>query len=501
MHKSPIVSYILKARERDHSDKEIRKNLTAAGWPEDSIRDGMTEALTIQTELDAQALPVPSPTGNLRSLLDTELNAKNFSASKVLLYLGALIVILAGLTYVSINWTQWTPASRIAAIFVPMALSYILGIIVWKKPQLQIQSRAFVLIGGLLFPLFIAVTFRQLHLFASPESDNFFFTLCGATVVVYLLSSIITKMAIWAPLLQLATLSLFIYFLRLLGFTDTENDPVLYWLLFAFGAVSFFSAILHERQSQHLHGRYTAGTSFFVMALSLAMIFILGKSITAMLLLLFVGVMSIFVGGMLDRGRYKDYSLIPYLIGFCLLVGTLCMLPDAIVRRQSHPVPGKTMKTDRAGYTYRSYLTDDEYREVYKLQIGSGVLFALIAYFMKSKQATFPKFAVFVQLLRFISPIVVLGLILLLGLGAHHVVEEVLLLVVSLIFIFASIPGKVQQYLLIGTIFLIISIFSTGGEYFQNEVGWPITLFVAGLLSMGISIGMEKIRRSYGTRR
>ena len=49
----------------------------------------------------------------------------------------------------------------------------------------------------------------------------------------------------------------------------------------------------------------------------------------------------------------------------------------------------------------------------------------------------------------------------------------------------------------INRLFLIIYIFDIGGEYFQNQIGWPITLFVAGILSMGVGIGIEVIRRNY----
>ena len=74
-----------------------------------------------------------------------------------------------------------------------------------------------------------------------------------------------------------------------------------------------------------------------------------------------------------------------------------------------------------------------------------------------------------------------------------------MLLLASLGFIFGSIPKLTRQFLLIGTLFLVVYIFMIGGEYFQNEVGWPITLFVAGLISMGIGVAMERVRRKYFT--
>ena len=37
------------------------------------------------------------------------------------------------------------------------------------------------------------------------------------------------------------------------------------------------------------------------------------------------------------------------------------------------------------------------------------------------------------------------------------------------------------------------------GEYFKDDVGWPVILFVVGLMSMGISVFIEKIKRKHIT--
>ena len=83
--------------------------------------------------------------------------------------------------------------------------------------------------------------------------------------------------------------------------------------------------------------------------------------------------------------------------------------------------------------------------------------------------------------------------------GGKEPVYEPLLLFSSLGFIFGSIVNKSRQFLYLGTLFLIIYIFDIGAEYFESNVGWPITLFVAGLASMGIGFGIEKLRRKYFT--
>jgi membrane-associated protease RseP (regulator of RpoE activity) len=45
--------------------------------------------------------------------------------------------------------------------------------------------------------------------------------------------------------------------------------------------------------------------------------------------------------------------------------------------------------------------------------------------------------------------------------------------------------------------FLIVYIFDIGGEYFSDNVGWPITLLIAGVLSMGVGFVFEQLRKRY----
>lgn len=94
-------------------------------------------------------------------------------------------------------------------------------------------------------------------------------------------------------------------------------------------------------------------------------------------------------------------------------------------------------------------------------------------------------------------PVAILGGLFGLGLDGKKFVYETMLLLGSLGFIFFSIPIKSRTFLYVGTWFLIVYIFGIGGEYFQNQVGWSITLFIAGLLSMSIGFGMEKLRKQY----
>ena len=88
-----------------------------------------------------------------------------------------------------------------------------------------------------------------------------------------------------------------------------------------------------------------------------------------------------------------------------------------------------------------------------------------------------------------------------LGVGGHKPFYEVLYLVTSLAFIFGSIPRSTKIFLYGGAMGLTVFIFSTGFEYFEDKVGWPAVLAVAGGASMAIGLGMEKLRRDYFAKR
>ena len=42
----------------------------------------------------------------------------------------------------------------------------------------------------------------------------------------------------------------------------------------------------------------------------------------------------------------------------------------------------------------------------------------------------------------------------------------------------------------------MIYIFTIGWEYFEDDVGWPLTLFISGLISMFIGYGIERLKKN-----
>ena len=128
----------------------------------------------------------------------------------------------------------------------------------------------------------------------------------------------------------------------------------------------------------------------------------------------------------------------------------------------------------------------------------AGIVYMLLAWWlirlMRGGFVEFPRYRGF---FGFLGALGILGGIALLGSDGRYPLPETLLLVASLGLIFVSTWRKVHSFFWLGTLFLIIYIFGMAFEYFEDEVGWPMALFAAGLVSMLAGYFSERVRRRY----
>jgi len=86
---------------------------------------------------------------------------------------------------------------------------------------------------------------------------------------------------------------------------------------------------------------------------------------------------------------------------------------------------------------------------------------------------------------RFVIPGHVMTSLLVLGLNAESVAEarvfEWTLPAAACVFVFASIPRQMKNFLVSGLVFLAIGIYRLQQEVFPNRAWWPITLLLTGL--------------------
>jgi uncharacterized membrane protein len=130
--------------------------------------------------------------------------------------------------------------------------------------------------------------------------------------------------------------------------------------------------------------------------------------------------------------------------------------------------------------------------------ITVGLVFFMVSFTIDKFKDTWVKgFSGYSQIFNFLATFLILASILYQSLGGKKVDWETALLFTSLGFIFLSTAKASRSYLYLGTMFLIVYIFDIGGEYFSDNVGWPITLLIAGVLSMGVGFVFEQLRKRY----
>jgi hypothetical protein len=478
MINSQLVDYVQKSFEAGISVQQINEALLGQGWNAGDIGEAINKAQENISKKSATMLTPPAPPKKSEWNIDT----KSLSASQILTYLGGLIIVLAGLIYVGINWSYWGPAARIFAILAPMLICFIIGTRLWFSSDYKKQGIAFVFVGSLLFPLFLAITFKELQVFATPYDSGFNFAVWFITFVLYVGLSFIFSYPIWGILYQIVGLILYYYFWRVIGVQDYSENPITAWLFLIPGTLYLFLALAYEELKKNEEATSSFVLGMIVLFFSFFRIFAetFNNTLISWVLVL-IGLVYFGLGMWLEAKQIKRFCKGVYLIGAGLIFFAFLRLGFS----------GAILK-DFAG-------SDKSSQDIYGASVAIvGFIYLIIALLIEQlKKFNLTEGALYKEFFDLVGPFFVLGALFYLGLGGHKPIYETLLLIGSLGFIFTSIPRKSPQFLYIGTIFLIFYIFSIGGEYFYNDVGWPLTLFVAGLASMGIGVGIEKIRRSY----
>ena len=475
-----VLDYVQKSIKSGYLVEQISAALSEQGWSEAQINEAFVKAQQIADQ--KTQMPV-APLAPAKSEWDIEF--KSVSASQILLYLGGLVVVLAGIIYIGINWSQWGPAARIFAILVPMLVCYGVGVPMWFSNEHKKQGAVFVAVGSLLFPLFLSIAFKEMQIFAQPFNDNFNLTVSVLTFILYIASSFIFRFSIWAFLYQSSGLFIYYFFLKIIGVYGFFEKPTMAWLFLIPTTAYLFLSLWYDKKGQKEEGYYSYIIGGTVLVFSFLRLF--GETFSQNMeymawLLLALGVAYFLLGIFYEKNNFKQYSSIPYLVGAGIVFFSLLRLASNGTLLNEFTGTMNLYNQDVIGWSY----------------VIVGAMYLLFAYGIEKLESfqlkEAPKFKEF---FNFVGPFFVLGAIFFLGLNGEKPVYETLLLLASLGFIFGSIPKRARQFLLIGTLFLIIYIFSIGGEYFQNQAGWPVTLFIAGLASMGVGVAIEKVRRKY----
>ncbi|EKE13714.1 MAG: hypothetical protein ACD_12C00855G0003 [uncultured bacterium] len=476
-----INKYIKYSLEKGLTKNQIAEELIKAGWAEQLVNQAF-QKIDPENKLTAVS---PKPTSPPKKS-EWDINIKNISAAQILLFLGAIVMVIAAVIYIGIGWSSWGSAARITAILIPLVICLGIGIFQWNSGKYKKIAIVFLLTGSLLFPFFLSVTFKELEFFAKPYNDSFKLTVSLLTLALFLLFSRLYKFPIWSFLYLATGIFTYNFFFNALGINSFNRDTTLAWLFLVFGTAYFLLSLIYEKNGDEKAKLYSHILGAVIIIYSLFNIFvdtfIPSREYVALLLLL-LGAFYIILGTLFETMKKIFYVAVPYFIGFGLIFLSFFRLGvDGTLLKEFFSSTGKEATQNIIGWS----------------NLIVGFIYFFLAWLIKSlKNRNLNQAADYQRFFRLVGPFWILGSIFYLGLEGHKYIYETLLLLSSLGFVFGSLPKKSRQYLYLGTLFLIIYIFSIGSEYFQNKIGWPITLFVAGLISMIVGASIEMVRKKY----
>lgn len=484
---SELVEYVRKALESGLTIESITPALLGQGWSSEDVKQAASKAAEIMSGANNVPLPPKAPEKITQSSVAVQVH-KNVSAAQVLLYLGAIVMVLAAVIYVGITWMYWNSGARIFAIFAPTFITFVIGAYLWGKQDKEKTAMNFLGVSAVIFPFMLMVIFNELKLFEHIFSREFNLTVASVSLVFYCATALVFRNQAWSIFIHLALTFVVYMACVVLGVQDAFNAPIMAWIMLVLGAIYTFAATYYDKRSWNnaAHTAYTLGSILSLFALLGILLDGISRNPEgniSLWLSMLAGVAYFCLGVAYERKDLIKYCSSPYFMGTMAVFGSVAVLA----------IRGEFLK---------HFL--DVYSQSREIVGGSnffaGIIFMLVGLllsrikFFGLKEG--PKFSSFFDL---VGPIWMLISMFYLGLGGHYPIYETALLLLCLIFIFGSVPTASRHHLFLGTVFLIIYIFDIGGEYFQNQVGWPLTLFGAGLISMGVGAAIEKMRRTFFT--
>ncbi|MCD6282803.1 DUF2157 domain-containing protein [bacterium] len=395
-------------------------------------KEEIDEALARAAQmLDPGAAPPQAPAKPVRLAASPAVDLSRVTAARIFLFLGAVVIVSAAVFFISINWEEWSGLQRFGSILVPMLVCAAAGLVLWFISQRAVAVY-FLLTAGMLAPF-------------------------------------VTYMAIWGPSAGQPE-----YYL--------EQPVLLHWG-FSLGAGTIIY-LLCRRFLPHPSWSLLAGLGFVLCtAFSIAGILKNDPELTVHRFALVASVLVLLVGLYAERGRHTVDAMLLYLVGWVGLVFSLLvlgfsggMLPEDIVD---------------------NYAVGGAVANIYGIStVLAGIIGLVLAYLTRFLSGIgFAGLAVYRGILGFFGCGMLLSGAFLTGVDDELPVYETALLLLSLAAIFIGQRIRVRSFLYLGTLFLIIYVFSTGFEYFEDQVGWPIILFCTGLVSMVIGFAVDRWSR------
>ncbi len=468
-----LIDFVKSSLDKGYSETRIRDSLIEADWDREDIGQVFDELKKDKENLP----PLKPPSPHLKNNLDINIDIKALSASQILLFLGGLITVLGAVIYIALNWSSWNAFSRILAIALPLLFLYTTGISMHFGKKYQTQSIFFITTASLILPLFLYVFFKELN-FLGPSSDFRSLLISVITLIAYLTSAFYLPSPVWTVLSPVTGMSVLYYFLSYFQINFFGQNTK-FWFFLLLGFVYTVIGVFYE-----IIKKTTYSQAIFILGIGLS---------------LFMTVALTFSHPLDSEKTW--YLFIPaacyFLTAFYLETSTNLEKTSFVYFLSLFTFFITTLKLTVGGQFLTLFNIPIDETSIYWSFVLLGIFYLGLSFIFQDLKHKLPSLSKFYVFFELIGTLIFLGGLFRLSLNGKKMVIETSLLLSSLGFIFGSIFRQSKSFLYLGTLFLVIYIFDIGGEYFYNQVGWPITLFIAGILSMLVGFGIEKIRRNY----
>ncbi len=475
-----LVIYIKKSLQAGVALEQIKETLWQQGWTREDVDLAIGQwQRDSQAQQDFIAKP-PAPT----EITIWETDIKDLDSSQILLFLGAVVMVIAGALFLSLNWENWSIKLRLLAISIPIFISFFVGINFYFKEKYISYGIYFLVICSILFPIFLATLFDAFHLFALPAGSDYFFSIALLTFFLYLSFSFVFPFPFWTALYLLAGAVTYYFLLAYLGVPGLYQSLNMAWFLLVPGLAYLFLTTHYEHKKKKPEAKYAFLISGAILIYSLNHLFfksVFDFSEPNLYILASFGFLLILVGMYFEKNKYERYSKLPYVLaGFLIILSLSSLAVDGTIVKRV--LGDRLVIKDLVSWS--------------RLLIGFVYLALAWGAYHYKKQNYHNAYYVG-RVFNFVATVQILSAIANLGAGGHKPIYETMLLLASLAFIFFSIPRASRTYLYVGTAFLIVYIISIGLEYFQDTLGWPVMLFFIGFASIASAILFDQLRRRY----
>lgn len=493
MIKEELERYLTQSLQKGGSAEELKSKLLEAKWKVEDIDDSLAAA-----EYDL----LQRATSDKLEVLQSS-KPIHFSIDKVLLIIGAILVVFAGCVYSVINWNSWGSFLQILAIFIPMLLMFSFGQFLYMRVGYERQGLIFMVVAALVFPFLMVVIFNDYKLFTG-SGKEYYFMISLFSFVVYLTLYLVNRISEWLLLTQVAGFSAFTFGMGQLfqGTDPTTANFIISWCLVSLSIAMISWGYLLEKnwlktkdenQNENLQkeAKNKASHNFdlgiFVLILSLLDIIInialnYDHYFVQLFILIIFGFGLVWGGLMYEKNQGKIMTGSLVLIGFLLFLYALISLVD-----------GTGIIFEWIILSNQQSLANSAF-----MNMLLGLFFIAMASVVKvliksqNSEQLKPYLAVFTNL----GAIWILYYSFLLSVNNQVILYDFLTITVSAAIIVISVWKELQSYLVIGGIFLVIEILTITFKYLQQGVSWPISLFLAGLFLMGAGLLITKIQRT-----